>query len=338
MFQRPQQMACAFARRGFNTVYGAYNTNYEPDASIRGLYKTSQHLYLFNDGYRGQSLDALRNSVVWLYLLNQSQFIRHLPKNRRIIYDWIDDLDALYYGNKKKAGDRHRRMLETADVVFASARKLYDEARAVRPDCVLLPNAGDYEAFAHPARQNWPELAELRQKSKVIVGYYGTVVRDHIDFDLIRSCARRFPDWTFLMVGHLQDGIAQYAGAPELKNIVLWGHQPYQRIPHLLSQLDIAIIPFLLNPIAQAASPVKLFEYMAGKKPIVTTDMLECRQYPGVLIGKSRDDFGNQLEQALKLRNDKEYLSLLDRTARENTWDKRVNKVIEVLRGKKIIA
>jgi hypothetical protein len=39
------------------------------------------------------------------------------------------------------------------------------------------------------------------------------------------------------------------------------------------------MIPFRINEITEAVSPIKLFEYMALGRPIVTTDMAESRKY-----------------------------------------------------------
>ena len=48
---------------------------------------------------------------------------------------------------------------------------------------------------------------------------------------------------------------------------------------------------FKINDITKSTSPIKIFEYMALHKPIVTTDMPECRKYKCVLIGHDRKKF-----------------------------------------------
>ena len=68
-------------------------------------------------------------------------------------------------------------------------------------------------------------------------------------------------------------------------------------------------------------------------KPIVTTDMLECRKYSSVLIGVDHDDFLRQLEHALELREDAAYLALLDRQARENEWSEKTKAILDMLRA-----
>ena len=96
--------------------------------------------------------------------------------------------------------------------------------------------------------------------------------------------------------------------------------------------MDVMIIPFVLNDITSSTSPVKLFEYMAMKKTIVTTDMLECRKYKSVLIGKNYEDFIKKLDEAMKLKNDKKYLDLLTKEAKDNDWSHKAKVIIDYIK------
>ena len=73
---------------------------------------------------------------------------------------------------------------------------------------------------------------------------------------------------------------------------------------------------------------------MALGKPIVTTDMDECRKYKSVMIGKDKEEFINFIDKAINMNseNSKEYFELLNKEALENTWSKKSNSIVEVLR------
>ena len=47
-------------------------------------------------------------------------------------------------------------------------------------------------------------------------------------------------------------------------------------------QFDVAVIPFKINDITLMTSPIKLFEYFACHKPVVSTPLPECKQYEEV--------------------------------------------------------
>jgi glycosyltransferase involved in cell wall biosynthesis len=116
-----------------------------------------------------------------------------------------------------------------------------------------------------------------------------------------------------------------------LPNIHWLGPRDYSQLPNYLRHFTVATIPFLINNITLATSPIKLFEYMAAGKPIVTSDLPECRKYPGVLVARNPKEFIQHLERALTLTHDSGYIQQLYETARENTWEARVNQIIRAL-------
>ena len=93
---------------------------------------------------------------------------------------------------------------------------------------------------------------------------------------------------------------------------------------------------FLSTILQKATSPVKLFEYMALNKPIVTTDMDECRKYKSVLIGHSRQEFIELLDHAMSLYGNEEYMQLLNKEALEIHGRKRQAVYLKSLRSMRI--
>ena len=101
--------------------------------------------------------------------------------------------------------------------------------------------------------------------------------------------------------------------------------KPYSALPAYLQHFDVATIPFILNPITHATSPVKLFEYMAAGKPVVATKMREILKYSSVFFTDGGDDFVRSIDKALASRSDPAYLDLLAREAQANTWRERAS-------------
>ena len=110
------------------------------------------------------------------------------------------------------------------------------------------------------------------------------------------------------------------------------GVKQYEVLKYYAKELDILTIPFLINDITKSTSPLKLFEYMALNKPIVTTDMNECRKYKSVMIGKTHKAFLKTLEIAQENKNDKRYIKLLDKEAKENSWDSKAKLITDYLK------
>ena len=60
--------------------------------------------------------------------------------------------------------------------------------------------------------------------------------------------------------------------------------------------------------------------------------MYECKKYSSVLIGKNHEDFIKKLETAYKLKNDKQYLELLNKEALNNDWSMKAKKIIDMIK------
>jgi glycosyltransferase involved in cell wall biosynthesis len=163
-----------------------------------------------------------------------------------------------------------------------------------------------------------------------VIGYYGALAR-WFDYNLLKSVACLRPDLSFVLIGPYYDSTLKSSSLLELPNLFYLGVKPYAQIPAYLRCFDVAMIPFQLNDITHATSPLKLFEYMAGGKPVVVTPMRESLRYPGVLSGKDPAEFAAQLDLALQLRNDSKYIAALDEVARQNTWDARARQLLQAL-------
>ncbi len=115
----------------------------------------------------------------------------------------------------------------------------------------------------------------------------------------------------------------------ELPNVRWLGQKRYEELPAYLHYFSVATIPFVINEITKATSPVKLFEYMAGGKPIVTTDMPECREYPCVIVARNAGEYVAMLDEAICRGGWQSYRQALDREARNNTWDVRARQILD---------
>jgi len=176
-------------------------------------------------------------------------------------------------------------------------------------------------------------LQKILAKSQPVIGYYGALAR-WFDYDLLRRVALLRPDYQFVLIGPDYDGTVELSEILKINNIHWLGVKPYAELSHYLQYFDVATIPFKINEITHSTSPLKLFEYMAGEKPIVITPMQESMQYPGVLIGEDAKQFAQKLDTALKMRDDQTYLSHLRQIALENTWEKRAEEILIITETK----
>jgi len=137
----------------------------------------------------------------------------------------------------------------------------------------LIPNGINWEEI-----QPGAGLAIRDSLKKPIVGFVGSL-EYFIDFDLILEAASRLPDITFLIAGGGRQmdritGIKQERG---LTNVHLTGGCPHAEILRAIDAMDICLNLFIKSPLTDAACPIKLFEYMAYKKPVISTRIREVQ-------------------------------------------------------------
>lgn len=321
LFQRPQQLAMALARQGALVFY----IQPKPDFKQAPFNQSLPNLYLCN------TLTDTFNLLVkpYVYVLTWNCDYLRLFDSPRVIYDYVDEIDV-FYGDHEQIARNHKHLIREADIVLATASKLFEEVMAVRPDGIYSPNGVEYDHFQvdteHSATPN--DLKKILAEGKPIIGYYGALAR-WFDYPLVKKLAELRPNYNFVIIGPDYDGTLEPTGLLHIPNIHWLGVKPYAELPSYLHCFDAATIPFQVNEITHAVSPLKLFEYMAGGKPVVITPMHESMRYQGVLVASTAEEFAMQIDRALQIRNDPAYHTTIDSIARANTWDTRAHNILE---------
>jgi glycosyltransferase involved in cell wall biosynthesis len=185
-----------------------------------------------------------------------------------------------------KISGRKRLVSITQALVDALDR---DYNMRLKPDeTVIAPNGVDLERFA--ALPPTPELArqQLNFPSAPTVMCTGHLYAGR-GADLFLALAKSIPQAHFVWVGGRPDDIAiwkQRAEAENISNLTFTGFIPNQDLPLYQSAADILLMPYSRSIMgssgtadsASVASPMKMFEYMAAGRAIVTADLPVIRE------------------------------------------------------------
>lgn len=154
---------------------------------------------------------------------------------------------------------RDHALMEAADLVTGVSPPLVEEAAALGAPSELIPNGCDADHFGAPTPppDGWPS-------THPVIGFAGGVSW-RLDVDLIRHIADARPDWTLLFVG---EGAQQL---PDRPNVLRVEAQPYDELPRWVQRFDVGMIPYRCDEFNLAASPLKVYEYLAAGVPVVST-------------------------------------------------------------------
>ena len=114
---------------------------------------------------------------------------------------------------------------------------------------------------------------------------------------MLAEAARAHPEWAFVLIGPVDTDVSLLSS---LTSVLLTGRRPYSELPAYLGCFDIAVIPFRINSLTTGVNPVKLYEYLAAGRPVVSSDLPEVRAFrPQVAIANSSAEFVSRLEEEL---------------------------------------
>lgn len=169
------------------------------------------------------------------------------------------------------------RVCEAADLVFTSARGLYDLKRQVNPHTHLFVNGVHTEAFAAPG----PRAPRADALPRPVIGFAGGLGA-WVDYPLLRRAAELTPEWSWVLLGGVSPGV-DLAGLDRVPNVHLLGEVPHGELPAWFRSFDAGIIPYRLTEFTRYTFPSKMAEYLAAGLPVMSTSLPELVPYAGVV-------------------------------------------------------
>jgi glycosyltransferase involved in cell wall biosynthesis len=334
LFQRPQHIAANLGKEGFLYFFCTGNQMYD---NINGFEKIDKSVFITN---RFDLIKSIKSpKIIHLYSTDLAtqyfEIEKHLENGDTILYEYIDEIHEELSGKiPQHAIEKHINILKNEKcITVATADKLYREVLQYRSNnCELITNGVEYEHFNQKfTKQNIPhEIKHIVEKGKSIIGYFGALAK-WFDYELVEKISVERPNYEIILIGWNYDDSVKAYKFDQLPNVSIIGPINYKELPKYAYWFNICTIPFRLNDITESTSPIKLFEYMALSKPIVTTNMPECRKYKSVLIGENHNDFIAKLDEAIELQKDIKYNEVLKKEALENTWRAKANNIKKLI-------
>jgi glycosyltransferase involved in cell wall biosynthesis len=293
-FQRPQQLAKRMASAGHRVFYiqNSFSggrrmpvsgvlpnlwTVELPGPANFNLYRDSMNPFLASIVENITMMRSRMKIEAALCLVHFPAWTKPALKLKKLfgwqtVYDCMD-YHAGFSNVAPAVVKREKELIKNSDLIFASSHVLQKQILTLNKKCILLPNAGDYDHFSRSTKKRNKRLDRL---SHPIIGYYGAISQ-WFDARLLASLAQRKRDWTFVLVGNTQGSFL--GSLKEQPNIVFLPEQDYSKLPQILSAFDVCMLPFKRCRLTHATNPVKIYEYCAAGKPVVSSNLDELIFY-----------------------------------------------------------
>lgn len=251
-----------------------------------------------------------------------------------IVFDAIDNwLEHPQMNKYEELINRNYQIIkENSNLIFTvskNLKKLFDNKENV----YWIPNGVDKDKFNISIKSNYGNC-----NSSYIIGYIGKI-QDRIDFELVEYCIRSLPEHTFKFYGPIlacKDKIKYLQKS--YSNIEFLGDVHYDRLPEKIKEFDVCIIPHKVNEFTNSMNPLKLYEYVASGKQVITTNIAGTEDisqyvyieenYEGFLDGiiRSIANIKNDNSISIKIAN-----SLDDKHIWKSKSDAMINYISNVL-------
>ena len=253
---------------------------------------------------------------------------------RAVIYDITDDWISLTQKDwlRRLTAAQDADLCRRADAVIVCSQKLFDMKRGLARNLHLVPNGVDAAHYARVGDRSLPLPPPATRWPRPVYGYTGSIHPDRVDVALVEALAQKFPGGTVALVGPNMLPPAERARLDALGNVPMTGPVPYAQIPDYMRAFDVCITPHRVSPFTESLNPIKLWEYLAGGKPIVSTDVAGFRGYPQfVRVAGDTSAFLEAAQEALSEGSTKQESRQAE--ARRHSWESRLDAVEDILRS-----
>lgn len=273
---------------------------------------------------------GFENLVVWSYLPTAVGYLTEL-KAKAIVFDAVDNW--LTHSSYKKIRERLKLNYQTikyrADMIFTTAEdlvKFFDR----QVNCEFVPNGVNLKDFVDPPKLVGRDILHI---PRPVIGYIGTIQEDRIDLDLVSYLAEKNPTKSIVMAGPVWKTFASEVKSKlgRLKNVYLLGRIKYQEWASYFMNFDVGIIPHKVNEFTRHTDTMKLYQYLACAKPIVSTATGGAEKFADyVYLAYTPAEFNEAVIKALQV-GPKGSLTKQTALLEEHTWQKRAQYMLDRL-------
>ena len=251
----------------------------------------------------------------------------------KVIFETHQPISSYTYFERKLFYIFRTRISRIVCITHALKKILLKELEIDEKKIHVLPDAANKKKVI---KKNKP------QKLKKI-GYFGSLIKGR-GIDIIILLAKELKEYEFHIAGGNEYLIRKLSNK-KLKNIIFHGYLDEDKVVLLRNKMDVLLAPYQINTNVQGGkvtsqwmSPLKIFEYMASKKPFIASDIEVLKEVltdnNNCLLVKP-NSISEWINAIKKILNDEKMSKKLIENAykifeKKYTWDIRAKKIIDI--------
>jgi glycosyltransferase involved in cell wall biosynthesis len=228
---------------------------------------------------------------LWIYPPNPfSTALVNLLPHDRLICDIVDDVVSA-----READREHCEVLvQKSAATFTTSADLAERLRPWHRDVLYVPNGLEPSFIADVDRP------QPRSRPRRMIGYLG-VISDRTDPALLAAVADRFPECDISLVGWVDGWTDEIEALFARPNVQFTDRIPFDAVADTIDGFDVCLMPHRDNALSRSMSPLKLFQYIARGKPVVSTPVAGLEAVADLIrIAPATDPFLNAIGGCLE--------------------------------------
>lgn len=282
---------------------------------------------------------GFKKPVFWVLNYDIAKVFNQFSWGKIKVYDRVDHPASIDEKYDIKIVEADRILLQTVDFVFVNSPYALRYVRKYNKKTFLVP-CGCYIDYFLNKKTSQPE--EIKRIKRPTIGMVGSI--DHrLSYTLLYSLTKKRSDWNFVFVGgHFTDDWSQFelvnyfgwlVKLEKLPNVHFLEKKPKEMMPDYIASFDVCMIPYdTSQEFVKGCNPMKLYEYLAMGKPVVSTPIEAVNQYsPIVKIARNAVEFEKAIEESLKTRHNKNQIEKRKKIAQENSWEEKIERMWQAI-------
>ncbi len=299
------------------------------------------------DGYRktielltNENIDY-KNSVVYCNNPFAIDLLRELKEQGAIIYfDMMDNLSvhpSLNEFEQETSKKLYEQAFEISDFKSCNSKEIQLFCEEEFEEQVILIKNGVFPATINiknktrEVNEKYTYIKQLSSQYKQLVGYVGKLGL-RLDDNLIKTVANKNPDSLFVFIGpHLkgQKNNKLIDVFDECDNVISVGSIPSCYIYDFLELFDILTIPHAVGEYENGGDPLKLYQYLNSKKPIITTNIAGVDEFKDYIEISNDPIIWNSFLQKNKSKEKADY-----QPPKSIYWSERLEPLLSFIENK----
>lgn len=327
--QRSSQFAKTFNKMGYEVFYiYAFKTS---DSIVYNLENPCVLHYYIKDIKEDYIINYVKKDDLFIFEAPFIDFIPYLKmaqkKKAKVVYENIDNWENIELGWQIFSEEALKTFVEESDLLTCTAMPLKEQTEKyckkykIKKEVMYNANAVDDELFN--GRKKYIKPYDMVVGTKTLT-YYGSLWGSWFNWDIIFDLATKNPRISINLIGDYSGIRDIVANSPS--NVHYLGLKSQSELPAYLHYSDFAILPFYSDDIGKYVSPLKIFEYIAMNKKVISSSLPDIKNYPNVIYADTIEEW----IEALKDEKEVDFSSA-ENFVQENNWYHRCCMILDDL-------